>query len=222
MADLVDQLIQQNYLKTPRIVEAFRKIKRADFVPEEVKVAQGEDFINSYNAPLQIGHGQTISQPLTVAFVLELLQPQEGDKILDIGSGSGWQAALLSQIVGEKGLVYAIEIIPELKEFGEKNAEKYRLSNIEFICGDGASGFSSQAPFDKIVVAAAVQTKGDVSGVGAVPSPWKKQLKKGGRLVVPIEHSIWLLVKKSEEDFIQKEFPGFSFVPLIKTNEKNS
>ena len=79
------------------------------------------------NEPLPIGHGQTISQPLTVAFMLELLQPEEGNKILDIGSGSGWQSALLAEIVGEKGKVYAMEVVPELKEYGEKNVSKYNF-----------------------------------------------------------------------------------------------
>lgn len=212
MEKLVDQLIDQKYLKSPLIIEAFRKIRRADFVPAEIKQAQGEDFINNYNAPLSIGYEQTISQPLTVAFMLELLQPRKGDKILDIGFGSGWQTALLADIVGKHGFIYAIERIRELKEFGQRNVNKYKFKNVEFICGDGSVGLADQAPFDKIIAAAAADQ---------IPEAWKEQLKVGGRLTTPVNNSIWLLVKKGEDKFEQKEYPGFSFVPLIKEHENS-
>src|SRR3989338_3496160 len=113
---LIDSLIKDGWLKTPRIIDAFRVVKRADFMPEEVK-----DFAELDQA-ISIGRGQTISQPLTMAFMLEQLQPEPGDKILDVGSGSGWTSALLGRIVGTKGTVIAVEAIPELKEFGEQNA----------------------------------------------------------------------------------------------------
>jgi len=212
MDKLIDQLIDQKYLKSPLIIKAFRKIKRADFVSTEIKQIKGEDFVNEYNAPLSIGYEQTISQPLTVAFMLELLQPEKGDKILDIGSGSGWQTALLADIVGEHGFVYAIERIRELKEFGQGNVRKYKFKNVEFICGDGSVGLADQAPFDKIIAAAATDQ---------IPGSWKEQLKVGGRLTTPVKSSIWLLIKKSKEKFEQKEYPGFSFVPLIKEHENS-
>ena len=204
---LTNQLIEQKYLKSPLIINAFKKIKRADFVPDEVVREKGEDFVAEYNAPLSIGYGQTISQPLTVAFMLELLQPKKGDKILDIGSGSGWQTAMLCQIVGSEGFVYAIERIPELKEFGQKNVEKYNFKNVEFICGDGSKGLSDKAPFDKIIVAASVAEE--------IPQSWKDQLKIKGRLVTPVKGSIWLIIKKDKDRFEDKEYPGFVFVPLI-------
>jgi len=204
---LTNQLIEQKYLKSPLIINAFKKIKRADFVPDEVVREKGEDFVAEYNAPLSIGYGQTISQPLTVAFMLELLQPKKGDKILDIGSGSGWQTAMLCQIVGSEGFVYAIERIPELKEFGQKNVEKYNFKNVEFICGDGSKGLSDKAPFDKIIVAASVAEE--------IPQSWKDQLKIKGRLVTPVKGSIWLIIKKDKDRFEEKEYPGFVFVPLI-------
>lgn len=199
---LIEQLIKEGYLKSPRIIEAFKKVRRADFV-------RGEDidFADGYNAPLSIGFGQTISQPLTVAFMLELLQPEKGDRVLDVGSGSGWQTALLCQIVGKDGFVYAVERIPELKEFGENNIKKYNFKNVEFICGDGSAGLSGKAPFDKIVAAAAADE---------IPLAWKKQLKTGGRLVAPVKNSIWLLVKRGRGEFEEEEHPGFVFVPLIK------
>jgi len=201
--NLVDSLIQQGWLKTPRIIEAFRNVKRVDFLPDNLK------NFDELNEALPIGFDQTISQPLVVAFMLELLRPQIGDKILDVGSGSGWTTALLSEIVGEEGRVIAIETIPELKEFGEKNVCKYNFINkgiVEFICGDGSKGCPGEALFDKILCSAAIQ--------GKIPSAWKKQVKEGGRIVVPVGSSIYCLVKKGK-DFDKKEFPGFAFVPLV-------
>ena len=104
---LIDHLINEGWLKAPRIIEAFRRIKRVDFLPEDM-----EDLAE-LNEALPIGYGQTISQPLVVVFMLEQLEPKEGDKILDIGSGSGWTSALLGEIVGKKGRVIAIDVIPE-------------------------------------------------------------------------------------------------------------
>jgi protein-L-isoaspartate(D-aspartate) O-methyltransferase len=224
--DLINSLIQEGWLKTPRIIGAFRKIKRVDFLPEEIK------DLAELNEALPIGYGQTISQPLVVAFMLEQLQPQPGDKILDIGSGSGWTTALLAYIVSQegnskskirnpkqiqnskfkiqKGKVIAIEVIPELMEFGRKNVEKYNFIErgiVEFICADGSKGYKKEAPFDKILVSATAQI--------CYPA-WKEQLKIGGRIVTPIGSSIWLFIKKSEADFEEIEYPGFAFVPLIE------
>jgi len=214
MSKLIDRLIKEGYLTSPRIINAFRKINRADFAPEELVEKEGREFIEEYNAPLSIGFGQTVSQPLTVALMLELLQPKKGDKILDIGSGSGWQTALLAEIVGQDGFIYAIERIRELKEFGQENVGKYNFTNVEFITGDGSKGLEDRAPFDKIIVAAAVHPVGG----DEIPSEWKKQLKINGRLVAPVENSIQLLIKKSRDKFEAKEYPGFVFVPLIKGN----
>jgi len=204
---LVNQLIKEDYLKSQPVIDAFKKIKRADFVPDEIVREKGEDFVADYNAPLSIGYGQTISQPLTVAFMLELLQTKKGDKILDVGSGSGWQTAMLCQIVGSEGFVYTIERISELKEFGQNNVEKYNFKNVEFICGDGSKGLPERAPFDKIIAAASVAEE--------IPQAWKNQLKIKGRLITPVKGSIWLLIKKEKDKFEEKEYPGFVFVPLI-------
>jgi len=193
--DLIDSLIKKGYLKTDRIIKAFKEVNRADFMPDEVK------GLAEVDEAMPIGYEQTISQPLTVAFMLEKLQPQLGDNVLDIGSGSGWTTALLSYIVGEKGHVTAIEIIPALKEFGEKNAYKYKA---EFICGDGSKGYKQNAPYDRILVSAAHTV---------VLDAWKNQLKTNGRLACPINNSIWV-VEKIKDGFKQKEYPGFVFVPL--------
>ena len=220
--NLIDSLIGGGWLKTPRIIEAFRRIKRVDFLPKDL-----EDLAE-LNEALPIGYGQTISQPLVVAFMLEQLEPKEGDKILDIGSGSGWTSALLKEIVGKKGRVIAIDIIPELVEFGKKNVAKYnflapyrtegsgagiekglpagRQGIVEFICADGSKGYEKEAPYDKILASASAQS---------LPQAWKEQLKIGGRIVTPIGSSIWLFTKKSETEFEEIEYPGFAFVPLV-------
>jgi len=202
---LIDSLIKDGWLKTPKIIEAFRKIKRIDFLPADMK------DLAELNEALAIGWGQTISQPLVVAFMLEQLQPKLGDKILDIGFGSGWTSALLAEIVGSQGKITALEVIPELKEFGEKNVAKYNFIEkgiVQFICADGSKGCEKEAPFDGILVSAAVQRE--------IPQQWQEQIKIGGRLVTPIGSSIWLLVKKSEKEFEEIEYPGFAFVPLIE------
>ncbi len=222
--NLIDSLIQRGWLKTPRIIDAFKKIRRMDFLPDDMK------GLAELNEALPIGFNQTISQPLVVAFMLELLQPEAGDKILDIGSGSGWTSGLLGQIVGETGKVIAIELVTELKKFGEDNVSKYNFVKkgiVEFICADGSKGYPNynshsefaEGPkvlsfaegFDKILASASAEK---------LPEVWKKQLKIEGRIVMPIGNSIWLFIKKSsssaEEDFEKIEYPGFVFVPLIE------
>jgi len=200
---LVDDLIKRGWLKTERIIKAFKNIQRKDFLPK------GMENLAELDEALPIGHGQTISQPLVVAFMLELLDPREGEKILDIGSGSGWTSALLADIVGKEGKVIAIEIIPELMEFGKKNVEKYNFVKkgiVKFVCADGSKGYKSEAPFDKILVSATARE---------VSKAWKEQLKIGGRIVVPLSNSIWLFEKQEKNKFKKVEYPGFVFVPLI-------
>ena len=210
MKYLIKELMEEGILKTPSIIEAFEKVDRKDFVPEELK---DKAYLNT---PLPIGYGQTISQPLTVAFMLELLQPQVGDKILEVGSGSGWQTALLAHIVSGgdgRGKVIAAELIPELMAFGRKNVAKYGFIKngiVEFHSFNAVKGFSEKAPFDRIVSAA--------SGL-ELPTAWKEQFKIGGKIVAPVKDAIHLLVKKGENEFEESIYPGFAFVPLISLNE---
>ncbi|MFH1841544.1 MAG: protein-L-isoaspartate O-methyltransferase [Candidatus Nealsonbacteria bacterium] len=202
---LIDGLIRNGYLKTSKIIEAFQRIKRKNFLPDEMK------NLAELNEALPIDYGQTISQPLVVAFMLEKLQPEEGNKILDIGSGSGWTSALLAEVVGKEGKIISLEIIPELKEFGEKNVDKYNFikeGRVQFFLADGLEGCREKAPFDRILCSAAVQ--------GKMPKAWEEQLKVGGRIATPIGSSIWVFVKKSKEDLKKTEYPGFSFVPLVE------
>jgi protein-L-isoaspartate(D-aspartate) O-methyltransferase len=200
--ELVDELIKGGYLKTSTLIEAFREVNRADFVPEELK----EDAY--MNAPLPIGFDQTISQPLTVAFMLELLLPQPGEKILDVGTGSGWQAAIIAHTVGDSGKVIAVERIQELKEMADRHIAQYEdfKDRIEIILGDGSKGYEKEAPYDKIIVAAAADE---------IPPAWKEQLKIGGVIVAPVGASVVIINKVDAEKFETKEYYGFSFVPLI-------
>ena len=204
---LINDLIGEGWLKTPRIISAFNKIKREDFLPAS-PAGGPEDSkdLSELNRALPIGYGQTISQPLVVAFMLELLEPNKGDKILAVGSGSGWTTALLAEIVGEGGKVVSLEIIPELMEFGKENISKYDFKNIESVCADGSKRYKKYMPYDRILASASARK---------IPEAWKEQLKVGGRIVAPKDNSICLIVKKSENVFEEKEYPGFVFVPLI-------
>jgi len=210
MSFLVESLIKQRYIKTKRVEAAFRAVPRYHFLPSTGKSEEELKKEAEINAPLSLFSGQTISQPLTVALMLELLGAEANHKVLDVGSGSGWQACLLAHIVGSKGKVYALEILPELKEFGKQNAKRFKFSNLKFVLGNGWQGLPEHAPFDRIIVAAAAPK---------IPSVLKSQLKIHGVLVIPIgtTHNCALtrIEKIAEDDFKIRKEPGFSFVPLI-------
>jgi len=207
MENLIQQLIDDGYLKTPAIIKAFKKIKRQDFVLQETA---GEA---AGNYPLPIGYGQTISQPLTVAFMMELLAPEKDWKVLDIGSGSGFTTAILAEIVGKNGKVFALERIDELMKFGESNVRKYNFvksGRAIFATADGTKGLKEEAPFNGIHVGAAAMD---------VPEALLDQLAIGGRLVIPIGYQtqeITLIEKITSKRFKEKRFSGFSFVPLVE------
>ncbi len=202
---LIDNLISENYLKTPEIIEAFKKIDRADFVLPEYK-----DFAYD-NEPLPIGFGQTISQPSTVAFMIEKLQPKKGDKILEIGSGSGWQTAILAAITLKKNTIVALELIPEIAQLTIDNVSKYNFLKkgvVKIINANGKKGYQAEAPFDKIISGAAA--------FKTIPPAWREQLKIGGKIISPVDKSIFVIDKINENEFLQKEYEGFAFVPLVE------
>lgn len=203
-SDLVELLIRNGYLKSEPIIRAFNEITRADFVPSAFEQEAEADI------PLPIGYGQAISQPTTVAIMFELLDPRPGQKILDIGSGSGWTSALLGSIVGTAGKVIAVEMLPELHEMTGRNVEKFGLVSsgvVECIRGDGNKGYPTLAPYDRILVSAAADE---------IPQALKDQLAPGGKMVIPIHNHLVYLEKRGEQDFSKEEFPGFAFVPLVQ------
>lgn len=195
----IQHLQQAGRINTPSIVEAFRAIDRADFVPLDYR---GAAYLDE---PVPIGEGMTTSQPSTIAFMLEKLQAQAAQKVLEIGTGSGYLTALLAKIVGPTGRVYSIEYFPNLKEFAENNLEKYNFTNIELLGGDGKMGLPDQAPFDLIVSSAEAKK---------IPPAWKKQLKIGGKILTPFDSSIKLMAKISDQKFEEKIFPLFYFIKL--------
>ena len=202
---LLNHLLEEDWIKTPRIIEAFRSIDRKDFVQDETKLLAYLD------EALSIGSNQTISQPSVVAFMLEELNPQEGERILDVGAGSGWTSALLAVIVGPRGKVIALDIVSKVVKFGTKNLSKYNFIKrgiVEYICQDADIGYKAKAPFDRILVSAALPNR-------KLPDAWKEQLRIEGKIVVPYRDCIWVLTKKSEQEFEEKEYPGFVFVPFV-------
>lgn len=201
MRQLIEYLKDSGSLKTPEIIAAFEKIDRADFVPDGMKKFAYE------NMALPIGWGQTISQPQVVAFMLELLGPEKGEKILDVGFGSGWQTALLACVVGDAGEVVAIERLPEVFDFGKSNLEKYGFKNTVLIRGDGTEKIRPAGYFDKIIAAASGEN---------LPEAFKAELGTGGKAVMPIRESIFVFKKTGSGRFEEKEFPGFLFVPLVR------
>lgn len=204
MNKLIDELIKNGYLHSNNVIEAFLKIPREKFVSTDLRQ------MAEANIPLPIGKGQTISQPLTVAFMLELLEVKEGQHILDVGSGSGWTTALLAQIVGESGKITAIEIIEDLCEQGKNNVTKFNFIKkgiAEFYCQSAESGYERNAPYDRILVSASAHK---------IPEAFKQQLAIGGKMVIPIKNEIWCVEKKAENNFKTEKFPGFVFVPFIE------
>jgi len=197
--NLIEQLVANKTLKTPRIIEAFKKVDRTNFMLPEYR--QEADI----DVPFPIPAGQTISQPTTVAFMIELLQPRPNQKILDIGAGSGWTTAILAEIVGPKGKVIGAEIIKEVYEFGKNNIEKSGYQNIEYLNIDASGGYEKEAPFDRILGSASIPQ---------IPEILKRQLKLRGRLVIPVQDSVVLLERISKNKFKKAVFPFFAFVPM--------
>jgi protein-L-isoaspartate(D-aspartate) O-methyltransferase len=182
------------------IYKAFAAVPRRNFLPEDVAEQADKDM------PLPIGFGQTNSQPTTVAMMLDWLDVQPGDKVLDVGSGSGWTSALLSHLTGKDGSVDAVEIIPELVEFGRHNCQNLGIKNVRFHQAGKRYGWPEHAPYGRILVSAAADQ---------LPAELIGQLKPGGRMVIAVRNSIFIIDKDESGKIEKQERPGFMFVPLV-------
>ncbi|WP_345988965.1 protein-L-isoaspartate O-methyltransferase [Sulfurimonas sp. HSL1-2] len=201
-AALIAEMIGYGALRTPRIIEAFRAVDRSTFVPE----IYGDDSYGDY--PLPIGEGQTISQPTTVAFMLELLNAQPGQRVLDIGSGSGWTTALLGHIVGPEGEVIGLECRKSLVEQGRRNIASFGSGQIRIEAAGEELGVPGEQ-FDRILVSAAAPE---------LPEQLLAQLRSGGILVIPIGESLCRFTKNREGAVHEEVYPGFLFVTLMYKN----
>ena len=189
------------------VMEAMQQVPRHEFVPAELRPEAYD------NGPLPIGLGQTISQPYIVALMTDLLEPQPEHIVLEVGTGSGYQAAVLSRLVRQ---VYSIEIIEVLATQARERLSRLGYRNVEVLAADGYLGWIDHAPFDSIIVTAAA---------AEVPEPLIEQLKPGGRMVIPIGHpyqhqELMLLEKAMDNSVTTRDILGVAFVPL--TRKRNS
>jgi protein-L-isoaspartate(D-aspartate) O-methyltransferase len=192
-------------IRDDRVLDAMRTVPREAFVPEHLRESAYAD------SPLPIGAGQTISQPHVVAFMIEVLALKGGEKVLEIGAGSGYAAAVLGQIAGQ---VYAIERIRELADRARDTLHNLGYHNVQVRHGDGTRGWPEQAPFDAIAVAA---------GATEVPQALKQQLKTGGRAIIPVGLSVHFqrlkrITRVSQNDYTEEDLIPVRFVPLIGGN----
>lgn len=209
---LVDELRLEGYIRSEKVYKAMLRVPRELFVPPDYRDLAYDD------RPLPIGHGQTISAPSIVAFMTELLDLDVGMKVLEVGTGSGYQAAVLAEVVAPSdverqywGHVYSIERIEALADLARRNLEKAGYSDrVTVIVGDGSKGYSEEAPYDRIMVTAAAPK---------IPEPLINQLKPGGRLVIPVggvwDQTLYLVEKTIDGRVEKKPTLPVLFVPLI-------
>jgi protein-L-isoaspartate(D-aspartate) O-methyltransferase len=202
---MVEQQLKPRGIKDERVLAAMGKVPREEFVPADVRPSAYED------GPLPIGYDQTISQPYVVAFMTEQLRPKTSDRVLEIGSGSGYQAAILGELVAE---IYTIEIVEPLAKTAEATLQRLGYNNVHIKIGDGYKGWPEEAPFDAIIVTCAPEK---------VPQPLVDQLKDGGRMVVPVgerfAQQLYLLEKKNGQLKESVTLP-VRFVPMLREVQK--
>lgn len=199
---MVVNTIRNRGISDEDVLEAMERVPRHLFVPEEQQNRAYGDY------PLPIGFGQTISQPYIVAMMTELLELEEGDKVLEVGTGSGYQAAILAELPGVD--VYTLEIIPELAQRAKEKLETLGYTDLHCKQGDGYYGWPGHAPFDAIIVTAAPDH---------VPQPLRQQLAVGGRMVIPIGprggyQTLWKFVKQPDGEMNAHNMGGVAFVPF--------
>jgi len=204
--ELVKRLSDMGYIKTERVKKAMGDVPREEFIPESNRQYAYVD------QPLPIGEGQTISAPHMVAMICELLELEEGMKVLEIGAGFGYNAAVLAQIIGEKGHLYTIERISSLAKIAKDNLKRTGLGdNVTIIVGDGTKGYKEEAPYDRIYGTASAPS---------LPEPLKEQLKVGGIMLIPVGEQQFFqdlvyIKRKLEDQFERKSMGGVAFVPMI-------
>jgi len=186
----------------PRVADALVQVPRHEFVPEDMR------DLAYINEPLSIGHGQTISQPYIVALMTDLLDPEPDDVVLEIGTGSGYQAAVLSRLVKT---VYSQEIVPELGAESEQRLQRLGYDNVHVRVADGYDGWAEHGPFDGIVVTAAA---------AQIPEALKEQLAPGGRLVIPVgkpysHQELMVVIKERDGEIRVRDVLAVAFVPLV-------
>lgn len=205
--EMVEHDLKGRGITDKKVLEAMAGIPRHLFVDDNLRKKAYEDH------PLPIGEGQTISQPYVVALMTEALHLKSTDRVLEIGTGSGYQAAVLAEIVNH---VYTIEIRKSLTEKASKRLKELGYKNIEVKYGDGYFGWKKHGPFDAIIITAAANH---------IPPPLIKQLKDGGRLIVPLGPTVYFqtltLVKKVRNDLKVKQMGSVRFVPMIGETKKN-
>jgi protein-L-isoaspartate(D-aspartate) O-methyltransferase len=202
---MVDQQLKARGIKNERVLAAMAKVAREEFIPVDTRGDAYED------GPLPIGYDQTISQPYIVAFMTEQLRPKPSDRVLEIGSGSGYQAAVLAELVAD---VYTIDIIEPLAKTAEATLQRLGYKNVHIEVGDGYKGWLDEAPFDAIIVTCAPEK---------VPQPLVDQLKDGGRMVIPVgerfAQQLYLLEKKNGQLKESVTLP-VRFVPMLREGQK--
>ncbi len=201
---LVDDLAQYRYIRDPRVREAFLRVPREEFVPPDER---GDAYVDT---PLPIGHGQTISAPSMIAIMLEESALAPGERVLEVGSGSGYGAALLACLVGPENVV-TIERIPVLAEFARSNLARTGFGAVRVVTGDGSLGHPEGAPYDCILATA---------GAPGIPTAWTGQLTACGRIVAPIGRSprgqVLVIARPREDGSLEiREGTPCAFVPLV-------
>ncbi|MFH1821282.1 MAG: protein-L-isoaspartate(D-aspartate) O-methyltransferase [Methanobacteriota archaeon] len=203
--NLIERLVRWGYLRKPNVVEAFRKVPRHEFMPISARDHAYSD------QPLPIGRGQTISAPSMIAIMMESLDLSPGLRVLEIGAGSGYNAALVAEVVGRNGEIVTVERVKELADFAEKNLRKTGYGWVRVVISDGSFGYEAGAPWDRILVTACAPE---------IPKPLVEQLKVGGKLGAPVGgdymFQTWTVAEKLKKgEIIIAEHGGCSFVPLI-------
>lgn len=202
---MVEQQFMARDIVDPRVLDAMGRVPRQRFVPAESRAAAYEDH------PLPIGYGQTISQPYIVALMTQLAQPAANAKVLDVGTGSGYQAAVLGELAAE---VYSIEILCPLADSARDRLASLGYDNVEVRCGDGYAGWPEHAPFDAIIVAAAPDH---------IPQPLQDQLAPGGRLVIPVGgmfQNLLVIEKQPDGSLVKRLVAPVAFVPMTRQRQE--